>query len=161
MDVWNLVIVLSLSLSLSLLLGLGLGLCRLPLFGRGWGASHSWILTLGLLTDLLPRRASRYRLYDLWWDDQFLLNQEHAGIVLDGTAVVGAWADRDELVVGEFVDSINWVLMGTHDHADLVLLVKLVHDVWPVTHDVILLLWVSCRVLLQPDHFIGGRRITP
>ena len=51
--------------------------------------------------------------------------------------------------------------MGSHNHADLVLLKELVDDVRPVHHDVVVALWVADRVLLHAKNFMRERRITP
>ena len=51
--------------------------------------------------------------------------------------------------------------MRSDDHADLVLLEELVDDVRSVAHDIVLLLWVTNRILLHAKHFVGGSRITP
>ena len=51
--------------------------------------------------------------------------------------------------------------MGSHNHADLVLLKELVDDVRPVHHDVVVALWVADRVLLHAKNFIRQCRITP
>ena len=50
------------------------------------------------------------------------MNEEHAAVVAHGAAVVRARCDRDQLVSGELVDGIEWVLVRPHNHADLVLL---------------------------------------
>ena len=51
--------------------------------------------------------------------------------------------------------------MGSHDHANRVLLKELVDDVGPVHHDVVASLWITDRVLLHAKNFIRLRRITP
>ena len=51
--------------------------------------------------------------------------------------------------------------MGPDNHADLVLLKELVHDIWSVCHYVILSCRVSYCVSLHAWHFVGGRWITP
>ena len=114
-----------------------LGRRGLPLPGRGWRSAHGRVLALRSFADDLPRGRCRNWLNNLGGDDQLFLDQEHATVIPGGTCVVRAGCDRDHLVCRELVDCVKWVLMGTHDHADLVLLEELVDDVWSVAHDIV------------------------
>ena len=68
---------------------------RLTLSRRGRLATNCSILTFGRFGDLLPRRASSHWLDNLGGDDELLLNQEHACIILSGAAVVSAGSNGD------------------------------------------------------------------
>ena len=133
----------------------------MPLTGWGGCAAHHGTLPLVLEGYLLPGCAVGDRLDNFGRDDHFLLDEQHARVVVCDAAVVGGGGDRDELVGAELVDGVQWVLVASHDHADLVLLEEFVHDVRAVGHYIILLLWITHSVSLHALNFIGSGRVTP
>ena len=88
------------------------------------------------------------RLDDLWTDDQPLLNDEDASIVVVDTRMVRSRSDRHQ-IVREALDTVGAYRVGTNHHAQVVALEETVQVVWAEVHDVILLLWVSHVVMLE------------
>ena len=129
----------------------------------GWRASapHSRILTLWLFTDRLPWRACGHWLDNLRRNDELLLDQQHAGVVIDSAAVVGAGGDGDQLICAELIDGLCWILVRAHNHRDLVLLEELINDIRAVAHNIVLFLRVARHVHLHAEDFIVGGRVTP
>jgi len=59
------------------------------------------------------------------------------------------------------VDTVHALLMRADDHAQLVNFEELLDLVWPVAHDVVLLLWVSDQVWMHTELILGFCGVTP
>ena len=110
---------------------------------------------------MLPGSSCVDRLNDLGRNNQFLLDNEHAGVVAHGCAVVSSGRDSDQLVCSELVNGVKRVLMGSNNHADVVLLQEFVDDIRAVRHDVVVLLRISDGVLLHTKVLISHGGIRP
>jgi hypothetical protein len=97
---------------------------------------------------------------DLGTDDQSLLDDQDASIVVVNARVVSARGDCHQ-VIRESLNAVWANGVGTNHHAQVVSLEERVQVVRTEVHDVVLLLRISHVVVLEAVLFLSLVRVTP